>query len=38
MIASQVPGMVSGALLAAGNWDWEEDMAFDANLCEMKIV
>lgn len=27
MMASQVPGMISAALLAAGSWGWEEDMA-----------
>jgi hypothetical protein len=38
MMASQVPGMISGVLLAAGNWGWEEDIAFNANLCGMNIV
>lgn len=27
MMAFQVPGMVSAALLAAGSWEWEENMA-----------
>jgi len=37
MMAAQVPGMISAALLAAGTWDWEEAMLY-AGLCDLKIV